>query len=340
MNLIWKFLRAGILVEDENGKTFIGRRKYKFYKTYQGTPQGGIASPVLANIYLHEFDMFIESLRAKHFLKPKTNRFYARNEKRMAKYRKALKTSEKGSNDYRANLLMLKRSKSMQDKTDSVKFYDVEKNLFGLRYTRYADDWILGIKGNITQAKYVYDECLKFFKETLKLEWNTTKSYLSRSYDQPHEYLGINVVFVKPKQIRYKYVKVNSINVRKRVVPKAMITFVFPTDKILTRLYHKGLLKKTKAGYDATHLGLIIGRDDYEIGLYYQSIINGINNYYRFVHNIKGLNRINHLLGLSCARTLASKYKSSVRGILKKYGKPIKLWRGDRKKSRYNHFNF
>jgi RNA-directed DNA polymerase len=28
-------------------------------RTYSGTPQGGIVSPILANIYLHELDMFM-----------------------------------------------------------------------------------------------------------------------------------------------------------------------------------------------------------------------------------------------------------------------------------------
>lgn len=44
INLIRKFLNAGY-VED-----------WKFYKTYSGTPQGGILSPILANIYLDKLD--------------------------------------------------------------------------------------------------------------------------------------------------------------------------------------------------------------------------------------------------------------------------------------------
>lgn len=41
IKLIYKFLKAGYL-ED-----------WKYHKTYSGTPQGGIISPLLANIYLH-----------------------------------------------------------------------------------------------------------------------------------------------------------------------------------------------------------------------------------------------------------------------------------------------
>lgn len=52
INLIWKFLRAG--VREENGTVTNSRL---------GTPQGGIASPILANIYLHEFDLWVEGLQ-------------------------------------------------------------------------------------------------------------------------------------------------------------------------------------------------------------------------------------------------------------------------------------
>ena len=47
LGLVWRFLRAGVMEE-------------KLFKTTdQGTPQGGIVSPLLANVYLHELDMFL-----------------------------------------------------------------------------------------------------------------------------------------------------------------------------------------------------------------------------------------------------------------------------------------
>ena len=51
VKLVYKFLKAGYL-ED-----------WVYHKTYSGTPQGGILSPLLANIYLHELDKFVMQLK-------------------------------------------------------------------------------------------------------------------------------------------------------------------------------------------------------------------------------------------------------------------------------------
>lgn len=56
IQLIWKFLKAGYM-ED-----------WQYHATYSGCPQGGIVSPILANIYLNELDKFVGKT-AKEFYK-------------------------------------------------------------------------------------------------------------------------------------------------------------------------------------------------------------------------------------------------------------------------------
>ena len=48
IQLVQKMLKAGYM-ED-----------WKYHDTISGTPQGGIISPLLANIYLHELDKFVQ----------------------------------------------------------------------------------------------------------------------------------------------------------------------------------------------------------------------------------------------------------------------------------------
>ena len=47
--MLWKFLRAGVMYQG------------KWQETLTGTPQGGIVSLLLANIYLYKLDMYMES---------------------------------------------------------------------------------------------------------------------------------------------------------------------------------------------------------------------------------------------------------------------------------------
>lgn len=50
LGLIRKFLNAGYL------------DNFQYHNTYSGTPQGGIISPLLANVYLNELDQFVDKL--------------------------------------------------------------------------------------------------------------------------------------------------------------------------------------------------------------------------------------------------------------------------------------
>ncbi|MFQ5927779.1 MAG: group II intron reverse transcriptase/maturase [Terriglobia bacterium] len=53
LQLIRMWLRAPVVEVEEGGE---GKRKQRWSRARQGTPQGGVISPLLANLYLHWFD--------------------------------------------------------------------------------------------------------------------------------------------------------------------------------------------------------------------------------------------------------------------------------------------
>jgi len=56
LSLIKQWLEAPVVGEGQNGENRGGSTRRKVTRNTQGTPQGGVISPLLANLYLHWFD--------------------------------------------------------------------------------------------------------------------------------------------------------------------------------------------------------------------------------------------------------------------------------------------
>jgi len=294
VQLVRKFLNAGY-IED-----------WKYHKTYSGTPQGGIVSPILANIYLHELDMFIEDI-SKKFEKPlprgKRTKEYSRLKSKMARIRKKIEQAEGSErsaliNEYQQTRkeLLSTPSKLQEDKK--------------LKYVRYADDFLIGVVGNKEDCERIKAELGKFISTTLKMELSEEKTLITHS-SQKARFLGYDVSIRRNSQI-----KPGGRGLTKRTLNYTVELAIPVTDKLNRFLLDKGIVKQVDGKFRYVHRPSLIQVTDYEIVSSYNAELRGICNYYRMASNYGDLHYFAYLMEYSCLKTLASKHKSTISKVI------------------------
>jgi len=133
IKLLWKLLKAGYM------------EKWNYQATYSGCPQGGIISPLLSNIYLHELDKFVMQL-TEDFNKPSKQYFTAEYAKAMANVRNIKrKIDRECNNEIRPQLLdEWKEARKSMLQTPAKSQTDKK-----LKYIRYADDCAPRMRGQV-----------------------------------------------------------------------------------------------------------------------------------------------------------------------------------------------
>jgi retron-type reverse transcriptase len=165
LDLIRDMLKAGY-VED-----------WQYHKTYSGTPQGGIGSPILANIYRHEFDEFMEQ-KKQEFDQGRARRqttewlnttFYKKYYRRRIEALKGDLTQNQLIQRYEEKLRELSERQKSLDASDPL-----DPDYRRLFYVRYADDYLIGIIGSKQEAETLFREITTFLNTHLKLEISLT----------------------------------------------------------------------------------------------------------------------------------------------------------------------
>jgi hypothetical protein len=303
LNLIWKALRAGYLWGKERRDSLTG------------SPQGSILSPILANIYLHELDEFIQQLQLKYEK--------GRYRRRLPEYQRVKKQRrywlKKTGGVFTPHIKQLtKRMRSLPSGDPQ------DPNYVRIHYLRYADDWIVGVIGPKHLAETIKDEIGQFLKDQLKLELSQEKTRITHAKSQEATFLGTRLSVGKAHRAQAKITTQRSAGGRrfKRRVTGWLPILKAPTPKLMERLHQKGFCDAQ--GYPTAQTKWLLLDADQIIGLY-NSILRGLLNYYRFVDNFASLCRIQYILRYSLAKTLAYKYRRSMRQIFRKHGRNLRF---------------
>lgn len=308
--LIWKFLKAGYL-ED-----------WAFHNTYSGTPQGSIISPILSNIYLTEFDRYMERYIGsfKRGKKRCKNEEYASLEHKL-KYLRYEKLAPMKWNKL-SNAEKVKAVESIRDIRAamlSTEYSDTQddgyKRIF---YVRYADDWLCGVIGSKADTENIKADIRAYLRDELKLELSDDKTLITNGRDKAR-FLGYDICVAQDRSLR------KDKNGHTRRVRHGKIKLYVPRDKWQKKLLeYKALEIKYENGkeiFKPVHRTYLISNDDLEILMQYNAEIRGMYNYYRIADNASVLGHFNYMMKFSMFKTFGAKYKLHISEVRKKYGR-------------------
>lgn len=306
LRLIRKFLNAGY-VED-----------WKYNKTYSGTPQGGIISPMLANIYLDKFDKYIKEYAAKFRKGDRRSinpEYWRLNNKKNWLKKKLQKTSdEQIRKSYLYEIAQLSKQMLSTPHKDAM-----GADFRRMQYVRYADDFLISVIGSKSECETIKADITQFMREQLKLELSDEKTLITHAQDKA-KFLGYEIFIRKSDAV-----KRNKDGVLKRDFNGAVVLTL-----------NSAVIQKKLTEYNALEVRNIDGKDIWwskprrymtpmkpeDILAQYNAETRGLYNYYSLAANVsKECASFAFIMKMSMFKTLGWKLNTSARKVRQKYQK-------------------
>lgn len=322
LNFIKQMLKCGVM------------DKGKYEHSLSGTPQGGIISPILFNIYLYGFDQYIYNefitpileKNKEYKVKEAVSPIYKRRSRDFYKTLKEYKEYKSTQNPDKKHLKVLeKQFKQFRVITLNTPYAYAEKRQKGATYVRYVDDWVLALTCTKTEAIQIKNNISKFLNDQRKMQLDEEKTKITHA-TEGYKFLGFEIR-INIKHPRLKKVLTTSKGIKHRTLKRTtsrQLTIEPDSSRILKRLSHKRFCNEN---YEPRANPMMLLHDEFKIVQKYAHTFRGIYNYYLPCKRLTRLSRISYILQYSCARTLARRKHVSLRTIFGIYGKNMRIIR-------------
>lgn len=271
---------------------------WHYHKTHSGTPQGGVVSPLLANIMLNELDKFVENELLPDYNKGQSkerNPEYMRLSWQM--------TAAKRRGDVAAYRQMRKERRQIPSQnTHDPKFRR-------LKYVRYADDFLLGFIGSRSEAMAIKEKLAQFL-QSIKLTLSPDKTLITHATESCARFLGYEIYIAQD----------NNRCVRKKKEAKRQGRSIngLPLFKVPQDVIQEWSTRFNRKGKD-TYRPYLLRCSAFEIIRTYGLEFQGLANYYALAYNVSSLYKVKFHFMMSLAKTLAKKFKRSLSWVYRKY---------------------
>lgn len=312
LNVIRQFLKAGYV---EN---------WKYNKTYSGTPQGGIVSPILANIYLNELDQKLNEIKRK-FDEPRTTRH-----EKTPKYREIDNEMKKISywidhtDEEEKRKELVNQFKKLKREIHTIPCHPQTHKKF--TFVRYADDWLAGVCGTKEECIALKAEIADFLSRELKLTLSEEKTLITHSSERVR-FIGYDICVRRSQEIKGYKMK-NGKRRKSRSLHLKVALTIPHAEKIEKFMFAKKAIIQTNGGalkFKPVHRTALLNLSDSEIVEQYNAEMRGLLNYYNLAVDYHTLDYFCYLMEYSCLKTIANKHKTSIRKIIRLY-KDGKTW--------------